>query len=150
MRPSEVRRRVQQDHVAIRGMILSLEHLAAQVLEGERHLVGELRVEGEKLLQTLREHMRWEDLHLAPALRQADAWGEERAARLDADHREQREMLAHVLESVQDQGRPAQLIARTLLDLIEMLRVDMESEESDLLDPRVIRDDVVAVDVETG
>jgi hemerythrin-like domain-containing protein len=150
MRPSEVRHKIQQDHVAIRGMLLSLEHLSGQVLEGERALLGALRLEGEALLKTLLEHMDWEDRNLAPVLRAADAWGEERATRLDADHREQRELFAHILESVQDQSRPAALIARNVLDLVQLLREDMDLEESELLDPSVVRDDVVAIDVETG
>ncbi len=41
-------------------------------------------------------------------------------------------------------------LARNLLDLIALLRTDMDEEERDLLDERVIRDDVVGIDVETG
>lgn len=94
--------------------------------------------------------MRWEDRHLAPALREADAWGEERAAKLDRDHREQRQVLSHCLAAVADESRPASVVARTLIDLVGMLREDIEDEERVLLDERVLRDDVVGIDVETG
>jgi len=51
---------------------------------------------------------------------------------------------------VQDESRPARIVARTLVDLAQLLRDDMEQEERLLLDERVLRDDLVGVDVETG
>lgn len=150
MTPGEVRARILAEHVAIRGMLTSLEHVARGVGEGDASLVGALRREGEALLRRLQEHMLWEDIHLAPALRQADAWGEERAAKLDSDHREQRQVLTHCLGAVNDPSRPAIVVARTLIDLVGMLRADMEEEERLLLDERVLRDDVIGIDVETG
>ena len=150
MKPSEVRRHVLADHTTIRGMLLSVESVAKQVIEGERNLVGPLRFEGEGLLAFLREHMRWEDRHLAPALREADSWGSARAEQLESDHREQRQLLQHSLETIEDQGRPPVLIARNMLDLVRLLREDIEHEESALLDERVLRDDVLGIDVNTG
>jgi hemerythrin-like domain-containing protein len=150
MTPGEVRARILADHVAIRGMLLSLESVANRVRDGERSLAAALRLEGEALLHHLQEHMSWEDLHLAPALRRADAWGEERAAKLDSDHREQRQVLAHCLAGVEDESRPESVVARTLIDLVEMLREDIEDEERLLLDERILRDDVVGIDVEAG
>jgi len=149
MTPGEVRARILADHVAIRGMLLSLEHVAQRVRGGEQSLLGALRLEGEALLRCLQDHMLWEDLHLAPALRQADAWGEERAARLDSDHREQRQVLAHCLSAVCDESRPAPVVARTLIDLVGLLRKDIQDEECLLLDERILRDDVIGIDVET-
>jgi iron-sulfur cluster repair protein YtfE (RIC family) len=116
-----------------------------RVAEDERSGVTTLRAEGERLLATLLEHMGWEDRFLAPALRRADAWGEERARQLDGDHREQRELLAHVLAGLRDASRPASVLARNLLDLVTLLRADMEHEEATLLDPRVLRDDVISL-----
>ena len=150
MTPGEVRAQILADHVAIRGMLLALEQVAQRVRDGELSLVGALRLEGETLLRHLEEHMLWEDLHLAPALRDADAWGEQRAAQLDLDHREQRQVLAHCLAAVTDASRPAAVVARTLIDLAEMLRQDIEDEDRLVLDERVLRDDVIAIDVETG
>jgi iron-sulfur cluster repair protein YtfE (RIC family) len=150
MTPGEIRQRILADHVALRGMLLGLEDVARRVEQGERSLIRALRVEGEALMRRLQEHMVWEDLHLAPALRRADSWGEERAACLDSDHREQRQVLAHCLSTVSDASRPVPVVARTLIDLVGMLREDIEEEERLLLDPRVLRDDVVGIDVETG
>lgn len=102
------------------------------------------------LLKSLLEHIQFEDLLLVPALRAADSWRQERVDRLERDHREQREMLEYTLAGLEDQSRPAVVLARTLLDLVVLIRDDMDDEETNLLDERVLRDDVVSVDVETG
>jgi hypothetical protein len=46
--------------------------------------------------------------------------------------------------------QPAALLARDVAHLITLLRDDMRVEEAELLDERVLRDDVVAIDVVTG
>jgi hypothetical protein len=150
MQPSEIRKTVLDDHETLRAILASLERVARQVIEGESPLIGAVRLEGEELLKTLGRHMHWEDLYLRPALLQADAWGQARAERLDDDHREQRELLAYSLSAVEDQSRPAAVIARQMLDLARLIREDMEDEERCLLDERVLRDDVVGIDVESG
>ena len=150
MHPSEVRDSVLHDHGALRVSLDRLEALARAVGGGSSDHVDELRRSGRALLASLETHMHWEDLHLGPALREADAWGEEREARLREDHREQREVLALALDALRDAERPAVLVARGLLDLIVLLREDMEDEERSLLDPNVLRDDVVSIDLEAG
>lgn len=150
MRPSRVREHVLTDHEKLRKMLDSLEAIAGDVLSGERRLVGPLRDCAEEVLARLADHMRWEDRHLSEALREADAWGEERAAALAEEHRQQRTMLHDAIERLRDEGRPAPMVARDLADLVMRLRADMREEERDLLDERVLRDDVIAIDVETG
>lgn len=150
MQPSEVRAHVLRDHEALRGRLEGLEQLCSRVLDGRASSAAELRDAGLALLSALAKHMAWEDLYLAPALREADAWGQERAARLDADHREQREVLDLALDGLRDDSRPLRVQARRLRDLVALLRDDMVDEEQTLLDARVLRDDVVGIDVETG
>lgn len=150
MNPSEIRRHILDDHQKLRGMLLSLEALGHEVLAGDRQHLGALRVEGETLHERLLEHMHWEDVYLVPALREADAWGVERAHQIEDDHREQRELLRHTLAGLRDQSRPPMMLARTMVDLVKLLRDDMEHEEQCMLDERVLRDDVVGIDVETG
>jgi hypothetical protein len=94
--------------------------------------------------------MGWEERHLSPALRDADAWGDERARRLVADHLEQRALLDFILERLSDEERPAALLFSDVFGLIAFLRQDMEEEERDFLSERLLRDDVIAIDVETG
>jgi hypothetical protein len=150
MRPTEVRSRVLADHSALRMRLSSLANLSRDVLEGCRGGRGDLRAEALDLLETLAEHMYWEDRYLAPALRRADAWGEERASRLAEDHREQRALLEYLVRGLEDRERPSLLLARNVDDLVKLLLDDMDGEEASLLDPRVLRDDVVGIDVETG
>jgi hemerythrin-like domain-containing protein len=150
MTPGEVRARVLAEHAELRKQLAAVEAAARRVLGGERTSLGLLRHEGEAFLNRLADHMRWEDAHLAPALRDADAWGEERVRRLDRDHREQRDVLEHCLAAVRDASRPAPVVARVLVDLVQLLRDDMDEEERVALDPAVLRDDIVSPDAEAG
>lgn len=152
MQPSEIRRRVLADHEALRERLDHLEHLARRVLlGGERcDALDELRALSTALLQRLTDHMGWEDRYLKPALCDADAWGEERARRMTEDHREQREQIRFLRARFQDADRPEPLVAQDVLGLAALLREDMEDEERDMLDERVLRDDVVGIEVEAG
>jgi hypothetical protein len=150
MTPAETREWVLKDHQALRALLDALEALATQVRDGDRRLLGPLRLEAERFLHRFDDHTRWEDRHLRPALVEADAWGRERAERLDHDHAEQRELLAASLDRLRDAERPPVLVARGVLDLIALIRTDMAEEENDLLDPRILRDDVVSIEPEGG
>ncbi|MDH3213251.1 MAG: hemerythrin domain-containing protein [Myxococcales bacterium] len=141
MKPSEVRQQVLAEHAALRDKLAELEQIAHPVLEGERGGLRSLRLEGETLLKLLLDHIQWEDVNLEPALRRSDVWGDARAEKLARDHREQRELLEHALRGLQDQSRPAVIIARSLVDLVALVREDMIDEEASLLDERVLRDD---------
>jgi hypothetical protein len=150
MRASQVRSAILEEHGRIRERLGELESLGRRVLAGEADRLAPLRACARALLLALANHMGFEELHLAAALRAADSWGAERAERLDRDHREQRDLLAHVLTGLEDEGRPPAVLARSLIDLVQLLREDMRSEEEALLDPRILRDDVVLIDLETG
>ena len=150
MTPSEVRKYILRDHDVLREELSSLERLAREILAGRAPEVDRLRDEGCSFHDTLARHMEWEDAHLKPILRDIDAWGEERARRLTEEHREQRELLSRSLENLRDPARDASFVARDVLALAEWLRRDMEGEEAQTLDPQVLRDDVVGIDVESG
>lgn len=145
-----MRSRVLREHAGLRTQLTQLERLIRQVTSGERRQVGPLRQAAERLLATLRRHMRWEDRYLAPAVEDADAWGPERAKRLSEEHREQRIFLDDIVAELQLQDRPPVVLAAHLLELVRRLREDMEAEEALFLDPNVLRDDVIGIDVETG
>lgn len=149
MQPSEVRIRVLHDHEALRERLDELEDLVRDVERGNGERALSLRMHAVELLRALENHMQWEDCYLVPVLRESDAWGPERVKRFDADHREQREVLHHVLHVLADTDRPACLIARGVRDFVFLLRADMDEEENVFLDPRVVRDDVIGIDVET-
>jgi iron-sulfur cluster repair protein YtfE (RIC family) len=150
MQPSEVRHRILRDHEGLRARLVRVEELARALRNDELRQVGDLREAAETLLSILREHMRWEDRYLVPVLRDADAWGDERAERFEQEHREQRELLSWVVGDLQDQQKPPVVLAAHIQDLVETLRTDMDEEEAFFLDPDVLRDDVVSIDMTTG
>jgi hypothetical protein len=150
VQPSEIRRRILDDHETIRAMLVSVERVAREVLAGDSGQKSSLRFQGETLLSRLGEHMAWEDRYLRPALLDTPGFGEARAERLDRDHAEQRELLGYALASLADASRPALVVARNLLDLVALLRADMADEEHHLVSEKVLRDDVIATEVESG
>jgi iron-sulfur cluster repair protein YtfE (RIC family) len=149
--PSEVRRRILEDHAGLRESLSELEERARGCLGGgEPEQLVALREGGERFHEALSLHIRWEDQYLAPALRDADAWGDERVKRLEDEHREQRALLADHLARLRDPTREGSEVARDILLLGDLLRVDMDREEKQSLDPNVLRDDVVSVSAEAG
>jgi iron-sulfur cluster repair protein YtfE (RIC family) len=150
MKPSQIRDAVLRDHAELRTQIDEIEGIARRLADGDSERGFQLWRLAKALLGRLEVHMDWEDRHLVPALRQADAWGDERAAEIEHDHAEQREMLGYVIRQLDDSQPIPELLAATMLDLVEFLRRDMEHEERDLLDPRVLRDDVIVIDANSG
>ena len=149
MRPSEVRERVLADHERLRADFERIEALARAARDGALERFSDLRVAGDALLARLLAHMRWEESYLLPALRDSDSWGAERATRLIKDHRDQRELF-RFFHSRLGEIDSWPVLAQRLSDLIALLRDDMAEEERDLLDERVLRDDVVAIDALSG
>jgi len=150
MRASEVRRRVLADHESLRARLDEIEDLVGVVSGGNVERELSLRMRAVELLDALETHMQWEERFLVPVLAECDAWGPERVERFHGEHREQREVLRHLLGLLGDNGRPPSLMARSVQDFAVLLRADMDDEEGAFLDPCVVRDDVVGVDVETG
>ena len=145
-----IRERILQDHEVLRGQLARVDALARRALAGESGLEPELREAGESLRERFLAHLALEDAHLVPALRDSDAWGEERAARVEHEHREQRAQMEQLLADLRDGRRSGAQLAQELFDLVNALVADMEHEERAVLDPDVLRDDVVGVGVEGG
>lgn len=150
LQPSRVREKILLDHRQLREELAPIEELAKRVVEGDESAAAELRSKAERFHENLARHMTWEDEHLAPTLRDIDAWGEERVGRLAAEHAEQRERLASFLEHLHDDQRSKREVAKDILELGSWLREDMEGEERITLDPNVVKDDPIVVDVEAG
>ena len=66
--------------------------------------------------------------------------GRERAEHLDADHREQRELLNYLLDKVRDPSRPAAVLAAEWRSLVELLLDDMAQEELTILERELLED----------
>ena len=149
MRLAEIRDRVLGDHAALRTRVARVEAFSRATLASASG-AQELRAETRELIRALEQHMGWEDEHLLPVLSDVDEWGPERVRRMQGDHLEQRELLRYASSVLEDPTRALELLARTTLDLARLLQDDMQDEEEVLLDPSVLRDDIVGVDVETG
>ena len=150
MRPSQVRERILADHGRLRERMAALQEVVERVLEGTPGLEERARHDGEGLRRHFLEHLDLEDRYLVPALREIDAWGEERAARVVKEHREQRQRMEVLLRHLQDPTTHARWIAAELASLVQDLLVDMEHEESAVLSENLLRDDPVGIDVEAG
>ena len=146
MRVSEVRDRVIDDHIRLKGRLEVIERLTTRVLAGESECVDALGFECEMMLADLAQHMSWEDRNLAPALFERDA---KRFARLEEDHREQRELLRYIVDRLRETECPAILVARTMADFASLLREDMYREETLTLLPCAPRAGLSAISVAT-
>jgi len=147
MKPSAVRARILHEHEEIRSLVEGLERAIVKLRAGEADAVAAARSAGDALRERLFDHIDLEDAILAPALREADAWGPVREEQLLKHHREQREQLRDLerLEAL----HPDELREK-LQWLVDDLRDDMKHEENALLDPDLLRDDVVGIDVSDG
>ena len=146
MRPSEVRQRILDDHAALRRLLADIQ----ETLGGSAPHAPAIRALGESLRQRLLEHLELEERTLVPALRTLDAWGEERAARLDREHRHQRERLDDIMGRLRREERAGAELAADLEQLVREILLDMQHEEKTVLDENLLRDDVVTTDVESG
>lgn len=148
MNPSHVRKRILEDHDAIRQRLSKLEAATEALLDDKAALneVGELAW---SLMYALSRHTELEDQILAPALRDIDAWGAVRADQLLAHHQTQRADIHEVAKLFE--RRPATHdVVRVISALVQELRADMEHEERELLSADLLRDDLVAVGGNSG
>ncbi|MFW5875116.1 MAG: hemerythrin domain-containing protein [Myxococcota bacterium] len=150
-RPSEIRRRIREEHDGLRELLAGLDEAARQVLDhGDDGSAATLRQLCGALHVALAAHLDLEDAVLAPALRDTDAFGPDRADELLAHHADQRKMLASALAEAKDETVSAEVVARHTRKLIGHLMADMAQEDRDLLNPNLLRDDPTTVDEFTG
>jgi iron-sulfur cluster repair protein YtfE (RIC family) len=133
MRAGRLRERILSDHERLRGLLDEVDRQAFRVARAAGQGADELRALGLQLLTQFGEHLALEDRLLAPALRRAGSVGRERAEELDADHREQRELLGYLLEKLRDPSRPAAVLAAEWTSFVELLHDDMNREELAIL-----------------
>ena len=132
-------------HRNLRALVANVRAAALEVLENAtddstpvRNLIGELRTEMEK-------HLATEESLLGPVLERIDAWGPVRLELMRAEHAHQRAVLA-VLRSDRAGALSPQVLSRRVLGLLDDILADMDAEDRDLLDPRVLRDDMIQLD----
>jgi len=147
MQPGEIRERILRDHEALRIKLEMVESTARKVLEGAPGREAHLRKHGDRLLDAVEQHLRWEDRNVARAVRKGGvAWIES----LRADHGEQRQVVQYVSEKLRDPRRPAAILARNLLDFTTLLRDELDAEERVYAESSVLRDAARGGQVEAG
>lgn len=138
--PGEVRARILEDHGRLRDALDALDALAA----AERPDRGRLRSEFGALLPHLDAHRALEDGVLAPALLEADAWGDVRTASLHDHHDVQAGRVAAAWQVVQDPAASLGAVVGAVTGISVMLRAEMAQEERELLTAELLRDDLVS------
>ena len=148
LKPSEVRARVLDEHVQIRAILVELESLARRALDGDTHGGAQLRTKAVELCSTLDAHVSLEDALLYPAICDADAWGHLRGEQMKEDHVRQRAVIRQLVD-FESRGDTVALVG-AVRRLATDIRDDMCSEERELLNPDLLRDDVISIAQNSG
>jgi hypothetical protein len=145
MNHDECRKTLELQHRQLRALIARIRETALKALKSDRAASEELHVLVGLFRGEIEKHLAAEESMLAPVLERIDAWGPVRLDLMRAEHAHQRAVLA-VLRSHPAGELPAALFAPRVLGLLDDVSADMDAEDKDLLDPRVLRDDVIQLD----
>lgn len=145
MTHEECRQTLQAQHQQLRGVIAEVRVAALEVLGTDPDECAALRMRISALRDDLERHLETEEALLGPVLERIDAWGPVRLDLLRAEHAHQRAVLG-VLRSDRAAALPPLVLSRRVLGLLDDIIADMEAEDRDLLDPRVLRDDIIQLD----
>jgi len=145
MEPTNEQRRqiLLGQHAHLRGTIQVAQDAARNLLSA-RAAAGELQRAVIALKNELLAHLADEERLLEPILASLDAWGPIRAGLLRAEHAHQRAVLAVLTGPTA--WPAATLVANRTLSLCEDLLTDMEFEERELLNEKLLRDDLILLD----
>ena len=146
--PSEVRRKVLSQHREIEQMLAELEAGVAQLGDGGVN-AEQVKRAAYALRGILELHMNFEELHMVPAITEADGFGPERARHLHTEHQEQRKQLDHLVHAIREANSIDDL-AQGVAKLSEMLRDDIEEEEREYVTDRLLRDNIIPTDTFGG
>ena len=140
---SKCREVLRAQHANLRKTIDVAKAAALKAL-GQRGGAGELQTAVGSLQRELLAHLADEEKLLSPLLPRLDAWGPLRLELLKAEHAHQRAVLT-LLTGHDAWPAPAVVAGRTLA-LCEDILTDMTFEERELLDEKVLRDDLILLD----
>jgi len=145
MTHEERRQTLHAQHRQLRAAIAEVRRCALELLGTESDDCAGLRSRVGALGDELERHLADEEALLEPILERIDAWGPVRLDLLRAEHAHQRAVLA-LLRSDRAAALPSLLLARRVISLLDDIATDMDAEDRDLLDPRVLRDDLIQLD----
>jgi iron-sulfur cluster repair protein YtfE (RIC family) len=141
---SKIRKIIMVEHEGLRISIRSIEALLDRVAAGDKEARATAHQQLVSMLETFLRHIEHEERILRPVLEVIDAWGPQRRAAMDEEHKLQRALVTQ-LASESPNSDPAAW-ARDVRIFAKDLLLDMEDEEKTCLSPSVLRDDVVVVD----
>lgn len=142
--PSEVRRTVLSQHREIEQMLSELEAGVAKLGEGSVD-AAQVKRAAYALRGILELHMNFEEAHMVPAIHDADGFGPERVRHLHAEHADQRRELDRLVDAIREARSPDSLVS-TVSTLAQMLRVDIEQEERDYVNEKLLSDNLIPSD----
>ena len=142
--PSDVRKRVLVQHREIEQMISELE-AGTQALRAGREDPERVKRAAYALRGVLELHMTFEETHLVPAIQETDGFGPERAKHLHAEHADQRQQLDQLVYAILD-AKSAAEIDDGVKSLARMLRRDIEEEEENYVNEKLLHDDLIPTD----
>jgi iron-sulfur cluster repair protein YtfE (RIC family) len=145
MTHEERRQTLHDQHQHLRAVIARVREAALEIVGAEESDSTSLRSLISELRDDMERHLATEEALLGPVLERIDAWGPVRLDLLRAEHAHQRAVLS-VLRSDRAAAVPPLTLARRLLGLLDDIIADMDAEDRDLLDPRVLRDDLIQLD----
>ncbi len=146
--PSEVRRKVLSQHREIEQMLSELEAGVTHLGDGTVD-AGQVKRAAYALRGILELHMNFEEAHMVPAINEADGFGPERVRHLHAEHEEQRQELDRLVELIRE-ARSTDELSRNVGRLAEMLRKDIEDEERDYVNEKLLHDHIMPSDTFGG
>ena len=141
---AKIRKTILVEHEGLRTNLASIEALLDKVSEGDVPARQTAHQQLTSLLQTFLRHIEHEEKILQPVLEKIDAWGPQRKAAMDEEHKLQRALVMQ-LTSINPAYDPATW-ARDVRIFSKDLLLDMADEEKTCLSPNVLHDDVVVVD----
>jgi hypothetical protein len=146
--PSEVRRKVLSQHREIEQMLSELESGVAHLADGEVD-ADQVKRAAYALRGILELHMNFEETHMVPAINEADGFGPERVRHLHTEHAEQRRELDRLVDQIREASSELDL-AGSVSKLADMLRADIEEEERDYVNDKLLRDNLIPSDTFGG
>ncbi|MFW2388437.1 MAG: hemerythrin domain-containing protein [Polyangiales bacterium] len=142
--PSEVRRKVLSQHREIEQMLSELEAGVLKLGQGSVD-AGQVKRAAYALRGILELHMNFEEAYMVPAINDADGFGPERVRHLHAEHAEQRRELDRLVDAIRE-ASSADDLAASVTKLSEMLRVDIEEEEREYVNEKLLSDNLIPSD----
>ncbi|MEM7436436.1 MAG: hemerythrin domain-containing protein [Myxococcota bacterium] len=127
----EIRARIRAEHHGLAAELANIEALAARVPSEGRDAVVALRSALQSLGTSLHAHLQYEEYRL-PALARDAVSSEELQEEMRQEHRAQRELLARVVEDLDETAVGEQLIVG-VREVVRAIRDDMAYEENEIL-----------------